>query len=101
MFAANKLLPSPPQAGVRTDQVRLERRDWIYESTMTELQASQINKEKFGAIIRPMLSGTICTEAWHRRLLAIQVRIRHVIRDRSGETIADESFGPETCPDKT
>jgi hypothetical protein len=98
MFAANQQLPASPQAGVRTDRIRLERRDWIYESTMTELQASQINKEKFGVLVRPLLSSTICIEAWHRRLLAMHLRIRHVIFDRSGEIIADESFGPETCP---
>ena len=101
MVATNKTLPSSPQAGVRTEQVRLENRDWIYESTMTQLQASQINREKFGVAIRPMLSGTTCTDPWHRRLLGSRVRIRYVIRDRNGETIADESFGANTCSDAT
>lgn len=101
MIAANKTFPSAPQAVVRTDHVRLENRDWVYESTMTQLQASQINREKFGVVLRQILSGTACAEALHRRLFQQNVRIRYVIRDRNGETVADESFGANNCPDAT
>lgn len=100
MISANKTLPAPPQAGVRTDLVRLEHRDWVYVSTMTQLQASQVDGKKFAAAVRHALSGTICTVEWHRRLFQLGLRIRYVYRDRHGDIISDEAFGADTCPGK-
>ena len=100
MISTNKTLPSSPQAGVRIDRVRLERRDWVYESTMTQLLASQIDRGKFAAAARDALSGTTCAVEWHRRLFGLGVRIRYVYRDRYGDIIADEAFGTDTCSGK-
>lgn len=100
MISVNKTLPALFQAGVREDPVRLERRDWVYETTMTQLQASQIDREKFAAAARQALSGTICAVEWHRRLFGFGVQIRYVYRDRYGDIIADEAFGIKTCAGK-
>ena len=97
MISTNKTLPSAPQPGVRIDQVRLERRDWVYESTMTQLQVSQIDRGKFIAAARHALDGTTCAVEWHRRLFGFGVRIRYVYRDRYGDIIADEAFGTDSC----
>ena len=101
MLSANKTLPITPQAGLRVDRVTLERRDWIYESTLTQQLAAQIDRAKFGMTVRPVLAGVICADAWQRRLLDMGIRIRYVYRDRNGEPVADESFAPGTCPGKT
>lgn len=100
MLSANKALPITPQAGLRVDRVRLERRDWIYASTLTQQLAAQIDRAKFGAAVRPALAGAICADAWQRRLLGMGVRIRYVYRDRNGEPVADEAFERNTCPGK-
>lgn len=97
MISANKILPSAHQAGVRADQVRLEHRDWVYDLTMTQLQANQIDRRRFTAAIRQALNGTTCTVEWHRRLFRLGIRIRYVYRDRDGHIIADEAFGTDTC----
>jgi len=101
MLSANKALPITPQAGLRVDRVKLERRDWIYASTLTQQLAAQIDRAKFGAAVRPALAGAICADAWQRRLLGMGVRIRYVYRDRNGEPVADEAFERSTCPEKT
>lgn len=101
MLTANKTLPITPQAGLRVDRVRLERRDWIYESTLTQQLAAQMDRAKFGAAVRPALAGAICADAWQRRLLGMGIRIRYVYRDRNGEPITDLSFERGTCPAKT
>lgn len=100
MTAANKAFPSSPIAGVRFDRIRLKNRDWIQELTMTEIQATQINKDKFGAAIRPMLSSAMCAEPWSQHLLESQIQVRYVIRDRNGELIADEAFSADACSRK-
>jgi len=101
MLSANKTLPITPQAGLRVDRVKLERREWIYESTLTQQLATQIDRAKFGMAIRPALAGAICADAWQRRLLGMGIRIRYVYRDRNGEPVADEAFERSTCPGKT
>ena len=101
MLSANKALPITPQAGLRVDRVKLERRDWIYASTLTQQLAAQIDRTKFGAAVRPALAGAICADAWQRRLLGMGVRIRYVYRDRNGEPVADEAFERSTCPAKS
>ena len=100
MMSVNRTLPLAPQAGVRTDQVVLEGRNWVYRLTMTQLQAGQIDRAGFSAAVRGALSGTICALEWHRRLLGLGVRIHYVYRDRSGNVIADEAFGADTCAGK-
>jgi len=101
MLSANKALPLTPQAGLRVDRVTLERRDWIYESTLTQQLAAQIDRAKFRMAIRPALAGAICADAWQRRLLGMGIRIRYVYRDRAGELVVDEPFERSTCPGKT
>ncbi len=101
MLSANKTLPITPQAGLRVDRVRLERRDWIYESTLTRQLAAQMDRAKFGAAVRPALAGVICADAWQHRLLRLGIRIRYAYRDRNGELVADEAFERGTCPAKT
>lgn len=101
MLSANKTLPITPQAGLRVDRVKLERRDWIYESTLTQQLAAQIDRAKFGTAVRPALAGVICADAWQHRLLGLGIRIRYAYRDRNGELVADESFERSTCPGKT
>jgi hypothetical protein len=101
MLSANKALPITPQAGLRVDRVTLERRDWIYESTLTRQLAAQIDRAKFGMAVRPVLAGAICADAWQRRLLSRGIRIRYVYRDRSGELVVDEPFERGTCAEKT
>ncbi len=100
MRSANKALPITPQAGLRVDRVKLERRDWIYESTLTQQLAAQIDRAKFRVTVRPALAGAICADAWQRRLLGVGVRIRYVYRDRNGGLVADESFERSTCSGK-
>ena len=100
MISLNSALPLAPQSGVRTDPVRLERRDWIYESTMAQLQASQIDRKKFNAAIRNALVGPACASEWNRRLFLLGVRVRYVYRDRNGEVLVDEAFGADSCPGK-
>ena len=101
MLSANKALPITPQAGLRVDRVTLERRDWIYESTLTQQLAAQIDRAKFGMAVRPALAGAICADAWQRRLSGMGIRIRYVYRDRNGELVIDEPFGRSTCSGKT
>ena len=101
MLSANKTLPITPQAGLRVDRVKLEGRDWIYESTLTQQLAAKVDRAKFGAAVRPALTGAICADAWQRRLLGMGIRIRYVYRDRNGDLVADESFERGTCPGKT
>ena len=101
MLSANKTLPITPQAGLRVDRVRLERRDWIYESTLTQQLAAQVDRAKFGAAVRPALAGVICADAWQRRLLGLGIRIRYAYRDRNGAPVADEAFERGACPAKT
>lgn len=101
MLSANKALPLTPQAGLRVDRVTLERRDWIYASTLTQQLAAQIDGAKFRTAIRPALAAAICADAWQRRLLGMGIRIRYVYRDRNGELVADEPFERSTCPGKT
>jgi hypothetical protein len=100
MLSANKALPITPQAGLRVDRVKLERREWIYASTLTQQLAAQIDRAKFGAAVRPVLAGVICADAWQRRLLGLGIRIRYVYRDRNGEPVVDEVFERGTCPGK-
>lgn len=100
MISVNNTLPLAPQSGVRTDPVRLERRDWVYESTMTQLQASQIDRGKFTAAIRNALIEPACASEWNRRLLQLGVRIRYVYRDRDGDIIADQAFSADACSGK-
>jgi hypothetical protein len=101
MLSANKALPMTPQPGLRVDRVTLERRDWIYESTLTQQLAAQMDRAKFRTAVRPALAGAICADAWQRRLLGMGIRIRYVYRDRNGALVADESFERSTCPGKT
>ena len=96
LISTNKTLPSPPYAGVRADLVRLERRDWVYEITMTQLSVNQIDRAKFAASIRAQ-SGIFCAIPWHRRLFELGVRVRYLYLDRDGGIVADEAFGSDTC----
>jgi hypothetical protein len=101
MQSANKNLPITPQAGLRIDRVKLERRDWIFESTLTQQLAAKVDRAKFGRAIRPGIAGLVCADAWQRKLLEMGIRIRYVYRDRNGELIADEPFQRGTCSGKT
>lgn len=96
----NKTMPFALEAGMRIDRVSLGKREWIYETSPTDLQAHQIDRARFGGTAQSLLSAMVCNEdweEWHLNLLEMGVRIRFVYRTLDGDVVASEEFEPGAC----
>lgn len=95
--ATHRVAPVVVAPGVRLERVRIEKHEAIYEYTLTDLAAAQVDTAKVRDAIRASLEKTICANGNLLRILGHGARLHYVYRDRAGLPLADIALSQASC----
>lgn len=93
----NRTAPSWAGEGIRLERVQLDKRDVIYEFTLTNLYANHVDPGKFHDATFSSAKRAVCSNKELMNTLSHGVRLRYVYRDRNDQPLADLAFEHTTC----